>query len=151
MQKLEKEIKKMKNKIKFGLLLLAVAALVLVPGASAYTTYVPSVASSCGVCHVNPNGGGTLTPAGTTFKNTGKLPVVAPPVKTPPVVAPPVKTPPVIDDDHHKELKKVEHESAKELKKVEHESAKELKKVEHESAKELKKVEHESEEEHDED
>ncbi len=103
--------KQMKNKMKFGLLLLVGAALVLVPLASAYPTYVPSKASSCSVCHVNPNGGGTLTPAGTIFKNTGKLPVVTPPVVTPPVVTPPVKTPPVIttptqplvdeENDHH--------------------------------------------------
>ncbi len=85
----------MKNKMKFGLLLLSVAALVLVPMVSAYPSYVPSKASSCGVCHVSPGGGGKLTPAGATFKSTGKLPVATPPVVTPPVVSPPAVTPPV--------------------------------------------------------
>jgi len=95
--KYKKGDKQMKNKMKFGLLLLTVAALVLVPLASAYPTYVPSKAASCSVCHVNPNGGGTLTPAGSTFKSTGKLPVATPPpVVTPPKVTPPVVTPPVV-------------------------------------------------------
>jgi len=95
--KYKKGDKQMKNKMKFGLLLLTVAALVLVPLASAYPTYVPSKAASCSVCHVNPNGGGTLTPAGSTFKSTGKLPVATPPpVVTPPKVTPPKVTPPVV-------------------------------------------------------
>lgn len=97
----------MNNKMKFGLLLLTVAALVLVPFASAYPSYVPSKASSCGVCHVSPGGGGKLTPAGSTFKSTGKLPLATPPpAVTPPVVispTPPTTPPKVVDDkkDHH--------------------------------------------------
>jgi hypothetical protein len=120
----------MNNKIKFGLLLLAVSALVLVPLASALPSYATKTGASCGTCHVSPGGGGTLTKAGTTFKNTGSLPAATPP-KTTPVTTPkttpatPPKTTLVItppttpaqpttstivdeendhhDEDHHKE------------------------------------------------
>lgn len=49
----------MNNKLKCGLLLLAVMALILVPEASAYQSY--ATGASCGTCHANPNGGGALT------------------------------------------------------------------------------------------
>ncbi|MCE8428035.1 MAG: cadherin-like domain-containing protein, partial [Candidatus Methanoperedens sp.] len=64
----------MKHKMKIGLLLLTVMAMVLVPGASAYRTYVPSVASSCSVCHVNPEGGLPLNAVGEIYRDTGSLP-----------------------------------------------------------------------------
>lgn len=103
----------MKNKLKFGLLFLAVVALVLVPMASAYPTYVPSKAPSCGVCHVNPGGGGKLTPAGAIFKSTGKLPVITPtptptPAPTPkPSPAPTPAPTPAPSPDYTPVLKKI--------------------------------------------
>ncbi len=78
------------KKISIGLLILLLA-LVVVPGASAYPSYVPSVAPSCGVCHVNPNGGGTLTPAGEYFKANGQLPPTPEPTPVPTPV--PIPTP----------------------------------------------------------
>jgi len=152
--KYKKGDNQMKNKMKFGLLLLTVAALVLVPLASAYPTYVPSKASSCGVCHVNPGGGGKLTPAGETFKSTGNLPVATPPpVVTPPVATPPVETPPVpttptapttptiVDDEneHHDDNHHDDHHDYK------HHDGK------HHNGHKEHKEEHEQEEEHDED
>ena len=53
----------MNDKLKIGLLLLAVMALILVSEASAYQPYAIATEASCGTCHVNPNGGGTLIPA----------------------------------------------------------------------------------------
>ena len=133
--------------MKFGLLLLTVAALVLVPLASSTPSFASKTGASCGTCHVNPNGGGKLTPAGTTFKNTGKLPVTTPPVATPPVKTPPAVTTPTQpatptaptigddendhhDDDHHDD----EH----------HDS-------DHHDGNKEHKEHHEEEEEHDED
>ncbi len=77
----------MNNKMKIGLLLLAVMALVLVPEASAYQSYATATGASCGTCHVNPSGGGTLTPAGTYYKQNGQLPPT--PVLTTISVSPP--------------------------------------------------------------
>jgi hypothetical protein len=79
LEKDKKGDKKMNNKIKFGLLLLAVSALILVPLASATPAYASKTGASCGTCHVSPGGGGTLTSAGNTFKNTGSLSTVTPP------------------------------------------------------------------------
>jgi uncharacterized protein YjdB len=75
------------KKISIGLLVL-ILALVIVPGASAYRTYVPSVAPNCGVCHVDPNGGGTLTAAGEYFLSNGVLPPTVVPVLTTITVTP---------------------------------------------------------------
>lgn len=118
----------MKNKMKFGLLLLAVSALILVPLASSTPSYASQTGKSCGTCHVSPGGGGTLTKAGTTFKNTGSLPAVTPPkttlVITPPTTPAQPTTSTIVDEendhhdeDHHKENKehKEENEQEQEL------------------------------------
>jgi len=56
----------------------AVASLAITAqGAYAYNSYLNSVNNSCGtsygcgLCHIDPNGGGTLTTDGTNFKNSG--------------------------------------------------------------------------------
>lgn len=70
--KISKE-KKMNKKVTIGILLLTATALIGVPGALAYSSYVGPLQSlygsslSCGTCHVNPGGGGTLTAYGTSF------------------------------------------------------------------------------------
>jgi hypothetical protein len=83
-----KEKRQMKNKMKIGLLLLAVMALVLVPQASALPSYATATGASCGTCHVDPNGGGTLTSAGEYYKLNGQLP----PTPTPTPTSTPVLT-----------------------------------------------------------
>jgi hypothetical protein len=58
------------------LLLLVLTAVVLVPGASANPGYASQTGKSCDYCHVDPNGGGTLTAAGDVFVSNGhKMPV----------------------------------------------------------------------------
>ncbi len=75
----------MNKKMKIGLLLLAVMALVLVPQASAYPSL--GTVASCGTCHINPDGGGPLTPAGEYYKLNGQLPPTQPPTSdNPPVI-----------------------------------------------------------------
>lgn len=62
----------MKNQLKIGMLLL-IAALVVVPGATAVSSYVTPLNTlygpglSCGTCHVNPAGGGSRNAYGTAF------------------------------------------------------------------------------------
>ncbi|WP_179293727.1 Ig-like domain-containing protein [Candidatus Methanoperedens nitratireducens] len=69
-------------------------ALVLAPQASAYPSYATETGASCGTCHVDPNGGGTLTPAGEYYKLNGQLPPA--PTPTPDTPTPTSDTPPVI-------------------------------------------------------
>ena len=70
--------KQMNIKLKIGMLLL-IAALVALPGASATPGFVAATGASCGTCHVNPAGGGTLTAAGQIYLQTGSLPTTAAP------------------------------------------------------------------------
>jgi uncharacterized protein YjdB len=64
----------MNKKITFGLLLLTVVAIIGVPEALAYGTYVTPLNDlygpglSCGTCHVNPNGGGERNAYGQLFE-----------------------------------------------------------------------------------
>ncbi len=91
----------MNKKVTFGILLLTATALIGVPGALAYSSYVGPLQTlygsslSCGTCHVNPGGGGTLTAYGTSFSKqanhatdpTAALTAIgAPPSVTPPPV-----------------------------------------------------------------
>lgn len=119
----------MNNKMKIGLLLLVTVAMVLVPGASALPAYAAATGASCGTCHVNPSGGGTLTAVGEIYKQTGSLtaptptPVVTPEVVTSEVVTPEVNTsevntsevntPEVVtpssDDDHNSDCNEDGH------------------------------------------
>jgi hypothetical protein len=62
--------------VNLGLLLLTVMALVLVPAVSANEGYFSALQSvygttgtSCGTCHIDPNGGGTRNAYGTLFEN----------------------------------------------------------------------------------
>ncbi|MGB8216829.1 MAG: Ig-like domain-containing protein [Candidatus Methanoperedens sp.] len=65
--------KHMNNKLKIGMLLL-IAALVLAPEVSAISSYVAPLNAlygpglSCGICHVDPAGGGTRTAYGNLFR-----------------------------------------------------------------------------------
>ncbi|NJD76165.1 MAG: Ig domain-containing protein [Candidatus Methanoperedens sp.] len=91
----------MNKKITIGILLLTATALIGVPGVLALPGYVGPLQTlygsslSCGTCHVNPSGGGTLTAYGTSFSkqaNHGTDPTAAltaigaPPGVTPPPV-----------------------------------------------------------------
>jgi hypothetical protein len=80
------------KKISIGLLFL-ILALVVVQGASAYGSYVPSVAPNCGVCHISADGGGPRTVAGDYFKANGQLPPTATPAPTAVPTAVPTATP----------------------------------------------------------
>lgn len=71
----------------------------LVAGAGALPSYATSTGEPCATCHVNPAGGGTLTAAGQTFKNTGQLPTTPPPTTPPPVTPPPSTPPPTTTPD----------------------------------------------------
>ncbi|MGB8217874.1 MAG: Ig-like domain-containing protein [Candidatus Methanoperedens sp.] len=82
-----KRIKQMNIKLKIGMLIL-IAALVALPGASATPSFAAATGASCGTCHVNPAGGGTLTAVGQIFKQTGSLPTTAAPVLTTITVSP---------------------------------------------------------------
>ena len=69
-------IDKKSKYINFGLLLLAVVALVFVPAVSANEGYFAALQSvygttgtSCGTCHIDPNGGGPRNDYGTLFEN----------------------------------------------------------------------------------
>ncbi|MCZ7402508.1 MAG: Ig-like domain-containing protein [Candidatus Methanoperedens sp.] len=72
-----KKIKQMNTKLKIGMLLLIVA-LVIVPGASAVSSYVTPLNTlygpglSCGTCHVNPAGGGSRNAYGSAFSTAMK-------------------------------------------------------------------------------
>ncbi|MCE8428155.1 MAG: hypothetical protein J5U19_07210 [Candidatus Methanoperedens sp.] len=57
----------MSNKLKIGLLILTVAAMVLVPETSALPSYAAVGGVPCGTCHVNSSGGGTLNEVGINF------------------------------------------------------------------------------------
>jgi len=59
--------KQMSKKLKIGLLILTLVALVLVPETSALPSYAAAGGVSCGTCHVNSSGGGTLNAVGTNF------------------------------------------------------------------------------------
>jgi hypothetical protein len=59
----------MSNKLKIGLLILMLVALVLIPETSASPSYTTAAGVSCGTCHVNTSGGGTLNAVGTNFSN----------------------------------------------------------------------------------
>ncbi|MCZ7403205.1 MAG: Ig-like domain-containing protein [Candidatus Methanoperedens sp.] len=103
-----KWIKQMNNKLKIGMLLLIVA-LVVVPGATAVSSYVTPLNTlygpglSCGTCHSDPAGGGPRNAYGTAFSTAmrGGLTVTqaltsigAPPgVITPTPTATPIPTP----------------------------------------------------------
>jgi hypothetical protein len=76
-----KNKKRMNIKLKIGMLLLIVA-LVVVPGASATPGFAAATGASCGTCHVNPAGGGTLTAVGQIYKQTGSLTMTAPVLTT---------------------------------------------------------------------
>ena len=135
----------MNYKMKIGLLLLVTVAMVLVPGASALPAYATSTGASCGTCHVNPLGGGTLTAVGETYKQTGSLqaptpapttapaPTPAPTTPTPttpstvtPDVQPQVTVPSVTQvDDCNKENKEHKKDKHKEHKKNKHKENKE--------------------------
>lgn len=86
----------MKNKyISLGLLILV--ALVIVPGASAYGSYVGPLTTvygsgSCGICHVNPHGGGARNAYGTLFENQANH-MTAPAAALSTIGAPPGVTP----------------------------------------------------------
>ncbi|MCZ7380983.1 MAG: Ig-like domain-containing protein [Candidatus Methanoperedens sp.] len=67
-----KNKKRMNIKLKIGMLLL-IAALVALPGASATPGFAAATGASCGTCHVNPAGGGTLTAVGQIYKQTGSI------------------------------------------------------------------------------
>jgi cobalamin biosynthesis Mg chelatase CobN len=69
-------VDKPRRYISLGLLLLTVAALVLVPAASASKPYFSALVStygaaghSCGTCHIDPNGGSNLATYGKLFAN----------------------------------------------------------------------------------
>ena len=84
-------VDKSKRYVSLGLLLLGVAAMVLVPAASALPQYAAQTGLACGKCHVNPAGGGTRTAFGAAFAANGhKLPATKP---TTPVVATKPTTP----------------------------------------------------------
>ena len=84
-------VDKSKRYVSLGLLLLGVAAMVLVPAASALPQYAAQTGLACGKCHVNPAGGGTRTAFGAAFAANGhKLPATKP---TTPVVATKPMTP----------------------------------------------------------
>jgi hypothetical protein len=69
-----KALKKWYMLLVFALTAVA-ATLVIVAQAVALPSYATQTGKSCGYCHVNPGGGGTLTAAGTAYKNNGhKLP-----------------------------------------------------------------------------
>ncbi len=70
----------------------------LVAGAGALPSYATQTGEPCATCHVDPAGGGTLTAAGETFKNTGQLPTTPPPA-TPPPTTPDVTPPPASPSD----------------------------------------------------
>ncbi len=65
----------MNKKITLGLLLLTVVAIVGMPGALAYGTYVQPLQTlygsglSCSTCHVDPNGGGARNAYGQLFES----------------------------------------------------------------------------------
>ncbi|VVB90758.1 Bacterial Ig-like domain (group 2) [uncultured archaeon] len=99
----------MNKKITLGLLLLTVVAIVGVPGALAYGTYVTPLNDlygpglSCGTCHVDPNGGGARNAYGQLFEgqtnhqsdSTAALKAIgAPPGATPTPVLTTIKVSP---------------------------------------------------------
>ncbi len=113
-------MKNVKKYVSVGLLLVLAVALVGIPGTVALPSYASALqtvygVSACGTCHIDPAGGGTLTPYGTTFAAQsnhatdpqaaliaiGAPPGVTPPAPTPapepitPIIVPPPEPAPV--------------------------------------------------------
>jgi uncharacterized protein YjdB len=71
--KTKKGEKQMNKKISVGLGMLLIVALIIVPGASATPSYAKATGASCGTCHIDPAGGGSLTAVGQIYRQTGSL------------------------------------------------------------------------------
>jgi hypothetical protein len=102
-----KEKRQMNKKITIGLLLLAVVAIIGMPGALALPGYVQPLQTlygsglSCGTCHVDPNGGGARNAYGQLFESqpnhqsdptAALIAIGAPPGATPTPTPTPVLT-----------------------------------------------------------